>query len=97
MQLKWDIVVLTIPIECGMIMSVEETPLTGESWILKYERGKQYMSIIRVTDQWNQNKVWVIKRYACGHYYVEQEIKGRRFGTRAIRTTKYFLQEVGLV
>jgi len=42
----------------------------------------------RVHDMHNHDKVWIIKRYRCGHYYVNQEICGRLFYPKFQRMTK---------
>ena len=52
------------------------------------------MDITRITDTYNPNKVWVIKRTKCGHYYVNQEIYGRKFYSAFQRTTKRYIKEI---
>lgn len=39
-------------------------------------------------DKWNTRKVWLIKRYADGHYAINQEVGGRVFYSRFQRATK---------
>lgn len=46
------------------------------------------MTITRIQDKYNPNKVWIVKRYKCGHYYVNQEICGRLFYHRFTRMKK---------
>lgn len=51
------------------------------------------MSITRITDPYNDKKVWIIKHYSCGNYYYNQEVCGRK--THGfVRTTKRFLGEL---
>ena len=51
--------------------------------------------IKRIVDKYNTNKVWIIERTKCGHYYMSQEIDGVLFGKR-VKTTKKHLIEIGL-
>ena len=48
---------------------------------------------IRVQDQYNENKVYIVKVYNCGHTYVNQEIKGDIIYSKFIKTTKSHLKE----
>ena len=36
-------------------------------------------TLTRKVDKWNPRKVWLIKRYADGHYAINQEVGGRVF------------------
>lgn len=54
------------------------------------------MKETRITDQYNSGKVWIIRHYTTGHYYINQEIKGRLLNKRFIRRTKKQLTEMGL-
>ena len=36
-------------------------------------------TLTRKIDKWNTHKVWLIKRYADGHYAINQEVGGRVF------------------
>lgn len=47
--------------------------------------------IVRIQDKYNPNKVWLIKRTKCGHYYLQQEIKCRLFYKKFTRITKKWL------
>jgi hypothetical protein len=49
------------------------------------------MKLIRVQDKYNLDKVWIIKRTKCGHYFLQQEIKGILFYSRFTRVTKKWL------
>ena len=40
------------------------------------------MKVTRIQDKYNPDKVWMIKRYLCGTFYVNQEIKGQKFYDR---------------
>lgn len=42
----------------------------------------------RKVDKWNARKVWLIKRYADGHYAINQEVGGRVFYSSFQRATK---------
>jgi len=48
---------------------------------------------IRVQDQYNQDKVYLVKVYNCGHIYMNQEIKGKTIYPRWVKTTKANLKE----
>ena len=37
----------------------------------------RFMKVTRIQDKYNPDKVWMIKRYLCGTFYVNQEIKDR--------------------
>lgn len=39
-------------------------------------------TLTRKVDKWNTRKVWLIKRYADGHYAINQEVGGRVFYSR---------------
>ncbi len=52
------------------------------------------MNITRVQDRWNDKKVWLIKRYRSGNYYINQEICGRTFYDGFVRTTAKHLVEI---
>lgn len=45
----------------------------------------------------NPDKVWVVKRYMCGTFYVNQEIKGQKFYDRDRRMTKRMLVSIGVL
>lgn len=55
------------------------------------------MTINRIQDKYNSNKTWLVKRSKCGHYYVNQEICGRKFYTAYSRSTRRFLTAVGII
>lgn len=57
------------------------------------------MERMEIVDKFNTEKVWVLTRYKCGHYHINQIIKGRKFYKRATRTSKQHFMEVlgGLV
>ena len=52
------------------------------------------MQIFEVQDAYNPAKVWIIKRYKCGHYAVNQNIAGRKFYRRFTRLTAKYLAEI---
>lgn len=45
-------------------------------------------TLTRKIDKWNTHKVWLIKRYADGHYAINQEVGGRVFYSSYQRATK---------
>lgn len=51
---------------------------------------------VEVTDKFNPDKVWIIKKYPCGHYYLNQKIKGRMFNKRFQKVTKKHIEDIGL-
>lgn len=52
------------------------------------------MTITRIIDQFNSNKVWVVKRYPSGNYYINQEICGKTFYNGFVRTTRKFIADI---
>lgn len=41
----------------------------------QWHQGKEgFMKVTRIQDKYNPDKVWMIKRYLCGTFYVNQEI-----------------------
>lgn len=52
------------------------------------------MKVIKIVDKYNSNKIWIIKIYSCGHYYVNQEICGRLFNRSFRRLTKSFIKSI---
>lgn len=52
------------------------------------------MTITKITDKYNPHKVWVIKHYPCGHFYINQEISNRLFYKAFQRATKEFINSV---
>lgn len=46
-------------------------------------------TLTRKVDKWNPRKVWLIKRYADGHYAINQEVGGRVFYSSYQRATKH--------
>ena len=44
-------------------------------------------TITRHTDPWDTNKAWIVKRYADGHYALNEEIGGKPFYAKFQRTT----------
>lgn len=51
------------------------------------------MTIKRIIDRYNSRKVWIIKRYKCGHYYLNQEICGRK-SHGFVRSQKWYIKQV---
>ena len=48
----------------------------------QWHQGKEgFMKVTRIQDKYNPDKVWMIKRYLCGTFYVNQEINRDRKGT----------------
>ena len=45
-----------------------------------------------IHDIYNTNKVWIIKKTKCYHYYLIQSVKGKTIGK--IRTTKKHLTQI---
>lgn len=52
------------------------------------------MKVFRIKDRFNKNKVWLVKRYKSGNYYINQEICGRTFYKRFVRSTAKYLTEL---
>lgn len=56
------------------------------------------MKVTRIQDKYNPDKVWMIKRYLCGTFYVNQEIKGQKFYDRDRRAEiKKRMQDKGVL
>ena len=47
----------------------------------------------KIKDKYNDNKVWIIIRTKCRHYYFAQEICGKQY-CKKVRTTKKHLHEL---
>lgn len=52
------------------------------------------MIITYIVDRYNSNKIWVIKKSSCGHYYYNQTVCGCMPHTKFQRTTKKFLEDM---
>lgn len=52
------------------------------------------MTTTRNPDKWNPSKIWIIKHYSCGHYTINQEIKGRLFYSRFHRVRKSHIDAI---
>ncbi|MFW9875167.1 MAG: hypothetical protein ACFFG0_18840 [Candidatus Thorarchaeota archaeon] len=46
------------------------------------------MKIIKINDRYNEDKVWIIKKYSNSTYFWNQEIDGKMFYSKFKRTTK---------
>jgi hypothetical protein len=55
------------------------------------------ISITRIQDKWNPSKVWVIRKYKCGHFTANQDICGNRFYKRNNRISKKRMASIGLL
>lgn len=55
------------------------------------------MKVTRIQDRHNPDKVWIVKKYLCGTYYVNQEIKGQKFYGRDRRMSKRMLASIGIL
>lgn len=45
-------------------------------------------------DKYNSQKVWIIKRSKCGHYYINQKINGKMFYSKFQRKTLKFIKSI---
>lgn len=52
------------------------------------------MKVFRIKDRFNENKVWLVKRYKSGNYYINQEICGKTFYKKFVRSTAKHLTGV---
>jgi len=52
--------------------------------------------IARIEDKYNSDKIWVVKKSKCSHFYVNQEICGKMFYKKYSRTTKKYLRDIGI-
>ena len=52
------------------------------------------MEVIRIQDFFNPDKVWVIKKTICRHYFLNQEICGRMFNSRFVRVSKKHIESI---
>ena len=51
-------------------------------------------TIIEHQDKYNVNKVWVIKRTPCGHYYINQKICGKLINSAFQKVTLSFIHNI---
>lgn len=51
-------------------------------------------TLTRIVDRWNPRKVWLIKRYADGHFALNQEVGGRVLYSRFVRASKQRIDEI---
>lgn len=49
-----------------------------------------------ITDIFNPDKVWVVKRTTDGHYYLNQKIKGKMFYSKFERVTRNYLKSINV-
>ena len=54
------------------------------------------MHTLTFQDKHNDHKQWIVKRYACGHFYMNQTIDGCTFYPRFVRTTRAWLQQISV-
>lgn len=54
------------------------------------------MKKIEIIDKYNYDKVWIIKKYKSGHYYINQQIKDKLFYKKFQQCTKKYLLSIGL-
>lgn len=52
------------------------------------------MPTTQIPDRFNPNKVWLIKRYSSGNYYINQKICGKTFYNGFVRTTQKFIADL---
>jgi hypothetical protein len=52
------------------------------------------MKKYKITDKYNNDKVWLIKVYKCNHVYFNQTIKGLIFNPKYTKTTKKWLNNL---
>ena len=47
-----------------------------------------------VQDEYDENKEWLIKRYKCGHYYINQTNSGRKLNKGFQRMNKKTIEAI---
>lgn len=52
------------------------------------------MTITKIIDKFNPEKIWIIKHYRCGHYYINQTICNKKFYKGFVKTTKKHINEI---
>lgn len=52
------------------------------------------MEVFKIKDRFNEKKVWLVKRYKSGNYYINQEICGKKFYKSFVRSTAKYLTEL---
>lgn len=52
------------------------------------------MKVTEIKDKYNPEKIWIIKRSKCGHYYINQKICGKVFYSRFQRVTKSLINGI---
>lgn len=54
------------------------------------------MRLEQIEDRYNKNKIWLVKRYDCGKYYINQKICDNIFNKSFTRVTKKYLYNIGI-
>lgn len=52
------------------------------------------VKITEYQDKYNENKVWVVKKTACRHYFLNQKINGKFFYPKYQRVSLGFIRNI---
>lgn len=55
------------------------------------------MKILEFVDMFNSNKIWIVKEYKCGHFYMNQSIGGVIFYKKFVRVNRSWLNQLFLI
>ena len=60
-----------------------------------FNNGEDIMNkISEYQDKYNPNKIWIIKKTPCGHYYINQKICGKLFYSSYRKVTLNFIRDI---
>lgn len=61
----------------------------------QWHQGKEgFMKVTRIQDKYNPDKVWMIKRYLCGTFYVNQEINSDEVDIAILKNMGVSMEDV---
>ncbi len=55
------------------------------------------IEVLKIQDKYNPNKLWLVKKTDCNHYYFNQVNSGQKLNKRFTKTTRNFLVDIGVL
>jgi hypothetical protein len=55
------------------------------------------MKITKIVDKYNENKIWIVKKYSHSEIYLNQEINGKLFYNKYQKSSKKNLKNIGIL
>ncbi len=52
------------------------------------------VKISEIQDRYNENKIWVVKKTKCRHYFINQKINGKMFYSSFQRVPLSFIHNI---